>query len=465
MAEKSVNDLPRDLRVLYTRGSDALSRENFDYAIDLFNQVLDKEPGLYECRRALRNAQLKKAGNGGGFFKKMLSNASSSPHIARGQLALRKDPAEALHIAEQILNGDPNNSGAHRIIVEAATTLEMPKTAVLSLEMLVRNSPKDKEVAIKFANTLAEAGDVTRAERILTDILQTLPGDNDLNHALKDISARKTMDKGGYGALADGKGSYRDILKDKEESVKLEQENRQVRTEDTALRLIEEYELRLKTDPKNVKLLRDLAELYTQKSQFDRALSYYERLKGLESGGDPALDRGIAETTLRKFDFQVTQIDPNAVDHAEQVAKIQADKQAYQLAEVQRRAERFPTDLQIRFELGQLYFQLGKISEAIKEFQKAQTNPHRRIQSMGYLGQCFARRGIFDLAASQLADAIKEKVGFDDEKKELIYQLAGVLEKMGKREDAFAQYKIIYAVDAGFKDVTEKMDAFYGGQG
>jgi hypothetical protein len=84
---------------------------------------------------------------------------------------------------------------------------------------------------------------------------------------------------------------------------------------------------------------------------------------------------------------------------------------------------------------------------------------------MGYLGQCFARRGIFDLAASQLADAIKEKVGFDDEKKELIYQLAGVLEKMGKREDAFAQYKIIYAVDAGFKDVTEKMDAFYGGQG
>jgi tetratricopeptide (TPR) repeat protein len=465
MAEKSVSDLPRDLRVLYTRGSDALSRENFDYAIDLFNQVLDKEPGLYECRRALRNAQLKKAGNGGGFFKKMLSNASSSPNIARGQLALRKDPAEALHIAEQILNGDPNNSGAHRIIVEAATTLEMPKTAVLSLEMLVRNSPKDKEVAIKFANTLAEAGDVTRAERILTDILQTLPGDNDLNHALKDISARKTMDKGGYGALADGKGSYRDILKDKEESVKLEQENRQVRTEDTALRLIEEYELRLKTDPKNVKLLRDLAELYTQKSQFDRALSYYERLKALESGGDPALDRGIAETTLRKFDFQVTQLDPNAVDHAEQVARIQADKQAYQLAEVQRRAERFPTDLQIRFELGQLYFQLGKISEAIKEFQKAQNNPHRRIQSMGYLGQCFARRGIFDLAASQLADAIKEKVGFDDEKKELIYQLAGVLEKMGKREDAFAQYKIIYAVDAGFKDVTEKMDAFYGGQG
>ena len=465
MAEKSVNDLPRDLRVLFTRGNDALMRDNFDYAIDLFNQVLEKEPSLYDCRKALRNAQLKKAGNGGGFFKKMLHGATSSPMVAKGQLALRKDPAEALQIAEQILNSDPSSAAAHRIVVEAATALDMPRTAVLSLEMLLRNSSKDKDVAIKLANTLAEAGDVTRAERILSDILESFPGDNDLNHALKNISARKTMDRGGYGALADGKGSYRDILKDKEEAVKLEQENRQVKTEDNAQRLIEEYELRLKTDPQNLKLLRDLAELYTQKKQFDRALGYYQQIKASESGGDPTLDRGIADTTLRKFDFQVSQLDPNAVDHSEQVAKLQAERQAYQLAECQRRSERFPTDLQIRFELGQLYFQLGKISEAIKEFQKAQANPHKRIQSLGYLGQCFARRGINDLAASTLQDAIKEKVVFDDEKKELVYLLAGVLEKMGKRDEAIAQYKLIYAVDAGYKDVGEKMDAFYGGQG
>jgi tetratricopeptide (TPR) repeat protein len=464
MAEKSVNDLPRDLRVLFTRGSDALARENFDYAIDLFNQVLEKEPSLYDCRKALRNAQLKKAGNGGGFFKKMLHGATSSPLVAKGQLALRKDPAEALQIAEQILNSDPSSAPAHRIVVEAAAALDMPRTAVLSLEMLLRNSPKDKDVAIKFANTLAEAGDVTRAERILSDLLQSFPGDNDLNHALKNISARKTMDRGGYGALADGKGSYRDILKDKDEAVKLEQENRQVKTEDNTQRLIEEYELRLKTDPQNLKLLRDLAELYTQKKQFDRALGYYQQIKASESGGDPTLDRGIADTTLRKFDFQISQLDPNAVDSTEQIAKIQAERQAYQLAECQRRSERFPTDLQIRFELGQLYFQLGKISEAIKEFQKAQANPHRRIQSLGYLGQCFARRGIHDLAASTLQDAIKEKVVFDDEKKELLYLLAGVLEKMGKRDEAMAQYKLIYAVDAGYKDVGEKMDSFYGGQ-
>ena len=78
MAEKSLSSLTRDLRVLYTRGNDALVRDNFDYAIDLFCQVLTKEPALYEVRNALRVAQLKRAGKGAGFFKKMLGAAGSS---------------------------------------------------------------------------------------------------------------------------------------------------------------------------------------------------------------------------------------------------------------------------------------------------------------------------------------------------------------------------------------------------
>ena len=157
-----------------------------------------------------------------------------------------------------------------------------------------------------------------------------------------------------------------------------------MRTEDAAQRLIEEYELRLKADPKNVKLLKELAELYRQKKDFERALSYYQRIKGTESGGDSSLDKGIAETTVRKFEHEMTQLDLNSPDYDEQLAKLKVERQAYQLAECQQRAERFPTDLQIRFELGQLYFQAGKIGEAIKEFQKAQVNPRRKIATMNY---------------------------------------------------------------------------------
>src|SRR5262249_4109728 len=151
---------------------------------------------------------------------------SSSPLIAKGEIALRKDPADALQVAEQILNGDPNNSAAHRLVVKAAMALEMPRTAVMSLEILFKNSPNDKEIAMQLANGLAEIGEVKRGEKILADLYRSFPTDNELAQALKNMSAKQTMDEGGYDSLADGSGSYRDILKDKDQAVSLEQQAR-----------------------------------------------------------------------------------------------------------------------------------------------------------------------------------------------------------------------------------------------
>lgn len=465
MAEKLINEISREARLLFVKGSEAAQRENLDYALSLFNQVLEKEPAFYECRKALRAAQLRKAGGGGGgFFKKMMSGAGSSPQVAKAKMAMNKNPAEAMAIAEQILNGDPASSAAHRLIVEAATALELPRTAVLSYETLIKNSPRDKNLAIEYSRAVSEIGEGSRSEKVLLDLLRDNPHDAELNQALKNSSARKTMDEGGYGALEDGAGSYRDILKDKKEAASLEQETRVVKTEDTTERLIGEYETRLQTEPANLKLVRSLAELYTQKKQFERALEFYARIKDSDMGNDPSLDRAIAETITRRFDHQIAELNPFAPEHAGQVAAIQAEKLQFQTAECQKRLEKYPTDTAIRFDMGVLYFQGGKIGEAIQEFQKAQNNPHKRLIAMGYLAQCYAKRKMFDLAARTLQNAIKEKPAFDDEKKELVYNLGCVLESMGKKEEAIEQFKLIYEMDIGYKDVAAKVDAYYAAQ-
>ena len=57
----------------------------------------------------------------------------------------------------------------------------------------------------------------------------------------------------------------------------------------------------------------------------------------------------------------------------------------------------------------------------------------------------------------------KEKMTFDEEKKELIYTLGCVLEKTGKKQEAIEQFELIYATDIGYKDVAAKVDAFYSG--
>jgi tetratricopeptide (TPR) repeat protein len=464
MPEKSQNEISPAWRELYDKGRAALQRQNLDYAINLFNQILQKEPAFYDCREALRAAQFKKAGSGGGFFKRALGTVSSQPLLAKGRLALRNSPAEAMHIAEQILNTDPQNSMAHHLLADAALAGDFPRTAVLSLEILFKTAPTDKHLAMKLGNALTLAGQIAKAESIYSELLRLDPDNLDIAQALKDLSARRTMQEGGYDSLADGQGSYRDILRDKEEAVALEQEQREVKAADVAQNLIQEYEARLPDEPNNLKLLRSLAELCAQKSDFDRALTYYLRMKEVTLGSDPTLEKVISETTVKKYDQALEALDPQAPDHAERADRIKAERQDYQLNECRSRAEKYSTDLQIRFELGLLYFRAGKIGEAIQELQKAQANPHRRVQALYYLGQCFARRGMFDLASRSLQNAIKEKAVFDDEKKELLYALGCTFEKMKRPDEAIEQFKLIYEVDIGYKDVAAKVDAYYASQ-
>jgi tetratricopeptide (TPR) repeat protein len=464
MPEKSIAEVSPACRDLFEKGSIALQRQNYDYAMTIFNQILEKEPGFYDCRESLRAAQYKRAAGGTSFFRKAFGNISAGPLLAKGQLALRSNPLEAIQIAEQILSNDPHSVMAHKLLAEAAMAADLPRTALLSLEIVHKNAPDDKHLRIKLVEALAFSGQMDRAEQMLASLVRENPDDNDLAQALKDLAARRTMAEGGYDALADGKGSYRDILKDEKESVKLEQEQREVKTDDVASNLIQEYEARVVREPDNLRLLRSLAELYAQKNEFDHALEYYAKLTSLSLGSDPSIDKAMSDTRLKKLDYALQTLNPQAPDYESKVAEIRAEKQAAQIADGQKRVEKYPADLMIKFEYGQLLFQAGRLSEAIQEFQKAQANPHRRVQSLHYLGLCFMRRNMLDLAVRALQNALKEKQTFDDEKKEIYYSLGQAYEKMGKKEEAMEQYKQIYEVDIGFKDVCAKVDAYYSSQ-
>lgn len=461
MPEKSITQISKSVRDQYKKGKAAFQRQNLDYAITFFSSVLEQEPGFYECREALRATQYKKVGSSSGFFKKMLSGASSSPLVAKGQLALRNNPLEALKIAEQILNADPNSTGGHKLLADAAMATELPKTAILSLEILIKANPKDQDVIHELAQAYAAAGETEKAGERYDELIRLRPHDAAMREEYKNLTARATMAEGGYDNIGNSQTSYRDIMKDQGEAVKLEQEQRQVKTGDVAQKLLADYEKRLQDDPSNVKLMRTIAEMCVQQKNYDRALEVYKQLG--EKDPDPTIQRTISDLMAKKLDLALEQMDPSAPDYEEQSTRLKAEREVYKLEEARQRAERYPNDLQIRFELGELYFKAGKINEAMQELQKAQNNPHKRLQALSYLGQCFAKKNMFPLAARQLETALKEKVVFDEEKKELIYALGCVYEKMGKNKEAIDQFQEIYAVDISYKDVAAKVDAFYAG--
>ena len=464
MAEKSVSDIPRGVREQYEKGVTALERSNLDYAIELLLGVVKSEPAFLAGREALRKAGQKKAGASTGLFKKLVSSAGSGPALAKAKFLVESQPLEALFVAEQVIAGDPRNNLAHDIFAQAAVAADLPRSAILSLEAIRQESPADKGVSIRLSEAYTALGQNDKAESVFAALQRHHPNDPRLNEMAKNISAKRTLNEGGYETLADGKGSYRNILKDKSESVRLEQESRINKDAAQSQNLLAQYEARLVTEPGNLKLLKNLAELCIQQKDYYRALDYYNQIEAIPGAFDSTLERDRNEVIVKRYNQVIEQLDPAAEDYEQQKVALAAQRDDFVLSDCQARIEKYPTDLAIRFELGVLYFNLGRIGEAIPEFQKAENNPHKRLQAMLYSARCFAARNMNDLAARKLQNALKEKVGFDDERKELLYTLGTVFEKMGKADDAIKQFLDIYEVDVSYRDVATRVDSHYAGQ-
>ncbi len=80
---------------------------------------------------------------------------------------------------------------------------------------------------------------------------------------------------------------------------------------------------------------------------------------------------------------------------------------------------------------------------------------------MNLLGRGYSELGMFDLAAKQLEDAAKEILSMDAMKKEIVYNLGLVYERMKEREKSLNCMKQIYEADYGYKDVAARVESSY----
>ena len=123
--------------------------------------------------------------------------------------------------------------------------------------------------------------------------------------------------------------------------------------------------------------------------------------------------------------------------------------------------QRYPNEFSYRYDLGELYKQKGNVDGAIKELQLALRAPKIRVKALVLLGQSYMEKKFYDLAAEQLTLAKSEISGVTELKKEVIYDLGRCYESQGDPEKAMAEYKALYGIDIGYRDVSQKIDDFY----
>ncbi|MFM2178553.1 MAG: hypothetical protein RL015_2651 [Verrucomicrobiota bacterium] len=454
MIVKEADLTPKQMN-LWKKGLMSIDQKNWEYAISLILPVVKEVPTFLDGRMALRRAEGEMAGSGkkfsfgGGLFK------GSS----------KKDPWEAIaELEDGVFQKDPFSASANQQLYDLAMKAQFPDLAAFALETIRMAQPENTKLMHTLAQHYMAHEQSDKASAVYNAILKVDPRDMLAAKGEKDAAARSSISRQGWGD-----GDFRKSMKNSDEANELELLQKQGMTteqmEQLLARVIEKYN----QDQTNINTVKAMAEIYEKLGQIETSLTFFDYALTLNPG-DVSLKR---KTETMRDQYQEMQIqhmesdieaNPDAPDIEEkraQVAEIRRQRASVVIDECKVRVERNPTDKTLRYELGQAFFSAGMFTEAIPELQQAKGNPHIRTKAMLMLGRCFERKNMNDLAKSALIEANKELAIMDATKKELLYELALVHEKMGEREPYLEALKEIYNNDYGYKDVAKRVESSY----
>jgi tetratricopeptide (TPR) repeat protein len=467
MAIKNEKDLNETQRSHWLKAVAAIELRNFGYAISLLQAILKQEPEFLTGRQLLRRTEVTKAKAA----KKSFFNISSAPiAVMKAQREIKKDPKRAVEMTEKVLEDEPYNKQANLVLKEAAVAAGWPEIGVFALQTLLEENPRDVKILHELGRLHHELGQSEREVEVYSRISEIDPLDAEALRLGKDASARASMSSGGWTQAE----SYRDLIKDKELAVSLEQQGRMALSGESLDQQLTETYAKHQAEPQSVDYARRLGALYEQKDDFENAIAWYEYAAQLTNESDAGLVRKVSDLKMKRSELEIAQHEAFLATHTsgdalyeETEAALRAAKErraTILIEEAQKRVERNPTDLQLRFELGEHLLNAGQFREAVPQLQRARQNPNARLKAMNLLGRAYRELGMLDLAAKQFADAAKEIIGMDALKKEITYNLGLVYAQMGDAAKSIACMKEIYEADYGYKDVAERVEKSYARQ-
>lgn len=464
MAVKNEKELSETQRNLWLKAVAAVEMRNLGYAISLLQEILKQEPQFLTGRQLLRRTEVTKNRS----TKRSFFNISTAPiAIMKAQREIKRDPKRAIEMLEKVLEDEPYNRHANLALKEAGAAAGWPEIGVFALRTLLEENPRDVKVLHELGLLYHELGQNDQEVEVYNQIIEINPLDAEAVRLGKDAAARASMQSGGWTQAE----SYRDLIKDKEMAISLEQQHRMRLTGDSLEQQIAETYARHKAEPANIDLARRLGALNEQKEDLDAAIGWYQYAADLTKGADSGLVRKTSDLKVKRLEREIAAHHEFLSTHdaahelhakkSEELKTAKAKRAEILVTDARERVARNPTDLQLRFELGEHLVSARHFREAVPELQRARQNPHARLKAMNLLGCCYGELGMLDLATKQLEEASKEILSMDAMKKEIIYNLGLIYERTGNQEKSLACMKQIYEVEHGYKDVATRVESSY----
>lgn len=446
MVDAQDGSAPGKGKAFFDRAEEVADTGNWDFAIELYLEGIQREPGNVERgHQPLREVSLKRKAQGG----KAAGMMDALKH--RGG----KGPVEALVNVEYLLSKEPGGTNQMVQMLKAARALDHSVLVNWIGKIVLegqRQGKPNKAILLLVTDAFQDIEEYASAIAACEMARQLTPNDGSLGDRLNDLSARYTIKKGKY----DQEGSFAKGVKDMARQKELIQEDALVKGKDF---------LRAQIDRARDEYV-ELPEVAGKINALVDALLKTED-EGDENEAVDVLTKAYKDTEVYQFKVRIGDIKIRqmvrryrklltAGDKAGAMA--QARKQlAFELEEYTERAVNYPTDLAVKFELGKRQFLSGKYDEAIGALQQAQRDPRRHIQAMSYLGQAFARKEWYQEAAETYERALEAEMP-ENRKKDICYNLGDVYEKMGELEKAQNRFSDLAQLDFNYRDTRDRLD-------
>ncbi len=437
------------------KAEESLRRKNWDFAIELYQQLLELSPDLGEARGGLRQALKKRhdAKGGGSKFLRALGGAAPLA-LAKTLSKAGKHDAAAKQL-ETYLSSNPLDEDANMLLGTSLESAGHAKSARAVYEFVAEIAPKSAEGLRRAGAMTRRLGDPGKALEYYERALQADPRDQEALRARKDLSAELALS---------GRGTpvqhSRDQIRDKDQARELDRASRMHFSEEDLRAELETLETRYadasaEPGPPDAELLERLSELHEKLKDIDSALSWAERALSYKKDSFDLVAR-VGDLRAKRLKKQIS----DAGKRGDQARADELEKElfALEVEDWRSRVDLRPADMASRYQLGRRLHRAGEIDAAMAELQKASTDARVRRESQVLLAQCFQAKGFLDLARAEYERALESAGALDERGKEILYHLGGIAEAEGQNAEARTHYARIFGVDVGYRDVAARME-------
>ncbi len=459
--------LRKRLEQLFQFGLDKIKTGDRAYANTMFSQCVVKDPSNLKYVEALFD-------NLNALFEGRKKKAKVRENRAPFKKALAEQEWKTvLKLGPTLLKDNPWDAATLRGMAEACAALHFNEVELRYLKNALEGNPKDVDINRHCAISLARMGQYDQAiacwhrieEKVKSEALRNI---SDLTMAKsrpstglaeEELAKATSSSQRLAAAAADAKAKQAAAVADKKAKRKTPAE-----ATDAPPATVEELESRIVLRPEDVENYVLLADLHDREGRYREAEQVLRRALPV-SGGDLAVRERLEKAQLRRSKAFLAQAERHAKLDPGEESERQLERQRRQHNRLEldvygARAQRYPEDLALQYEVGVRLKRMGNYAEAVAYFEKAHADARCRAPALLAEGECLQqiRQYKAALGAYQKAADSADLEEHAETRKLALYRAGVLATGLKDYERATSCLQKLLEIDADYRDAAARLD-------